>query len=84
MRIIIEVEGTPQQQQVNVTPPSASQQIPGAAQPSIGGAIDAGPAPTSPGAITMTGVNVRADGTAPIVAEPGENSAGVAPNLSAN
>ena len=84
MRIIIEVEGTSQQPQGAVTPPSASQQIPGAAQPSIRDAIDAGPAPTSPGAIAMTGVNVRADGTAPIVAQPSENSAGVTPNLSAN
>lgn len=83
MRIIIEVEGASQLPQIAVAQPSVSTNFPGVTQPSAGDATNAGGAPAIGGDLITTGANLNAAVAAPIVAQPGDISAGAAPNISA-
>jgi hypothetical protein len=87
MRIIIELEGITPNVQTTVSPSSTSPEVPGVSQQasqqtSVENATNAGQAPARIGEGLTADVNLNSPATAPMIAQPGDHSAGAAPDIS--
>jgi len=79
MRIIIEIDGAPYQPQITVESQRALSPGVAAPQPPVGGAIDAGPAPSLTGGVEPQAPGPREEGAAPMISQGNLISAGAAP-----
>jgi hypothetical protein len=81
MRIIIELDGITPNVKTTVSPSSDSPEVPGAPQTSVENATNAGQAPARGGEGLTADVNLNSPGNAPLIAQPGDSSAGAAPDI---